>query len=133
MASLQEVAAMAFLSIDNANHSALMFNSLPSLMQKYVASVYFKRSFDEYAEELEVTIASASDPDSHPVDREFLISEVNKFITMSSVASRDIPSSEASLKTVILFLPELGDLLHRDIYRKLIYAVEMLVFMWIDR
>ena len=81
MDSLQEVAAMAFLSVDDEN----AFNSLPSSMQKYVASVYFSRSFAEFSEELEVTIASAIDPDSSPVDREFLKSEVNKFILMSSV------------------------------------------------
>ena len=128
MDSLQEVAAMAFLSVDDEN----AFNSLPSSMQKYVASVYFSRSFAEFSEELEVTIASAIDPDSSPVDQEFLKSEVNKFILMSSVCSSDIPSSEASLRNVILFLPEMENILHQDILIKLIDSLEKLVFQWID-
>ena len=101
-------------------------------MQKYVASVYFSRSFAEFSEELEVTIASAIDPDSSPVDREFLKSEVNKFILMSSVCSSDTPSSEASLRNVILFLPEMENILHQDILIKLIDSLEKLVFQWIN-
>ena len=129
MDSLQELAAMAFLSVDD---EITTFNSLPSALQKYVASVYFSRSFAEFAEEIEVTIASAIDPDSSPVDQEFLISEVNKFILMSSVCSSDIASSEASLRNLLLFLPEMEDILHQDILIKYIDSVEKLVLQWID-